>query len=160
MVEGWEDLDDDGAIAEASDDKLFTLTRGQQGATLQGHGSNSYYTHTYPPTYNPMGGFWTGFLVANMMRPGFGYYTSPARRSVIVSSVRSYRSSPGFAATRNANSAFFANQRATNPRFAASSRAYSPARQSFRGQVRSSGGSFRSSGGFGRSSSSFRGGGR
>lgn len=160
MVEGWEDLDDSGTIVQTSDDKLFTLTRGQQGATLQGHGSNSYYTHTYPPTYNPMGGFWTGFLVANMMRPGWGgYYTPMARRSVIVSNVRAYRSSPAYAATRNANRSFFANQRATNPRFAAASRNYSPARQSFRGSVRSSGGSFRRGGGFGRSSS-FRGGGR
>ena len=164
FVEGWEDLNDDGQITQADDDKLFTLTRGPGNtATLTGHGANSYYTHRYPPTYSPMGGFFTGFLVANMMRPGWGgYYTPMARRSVIVSNTRAYRSSGAYATRRAANRSFFANQRATNPRFAAAGRSVSPARQSFRGRVRSSGGSFRGSmgrtGGGGRGG--FRGGGR
>lgn len=160
-VEGWEDLNDDGNIAQATDDKIFTLTRGPGGtATLEGHGANDYYRHSYPPGYMG-GGFWTGFLVANMMRPGWGgYYTPMGRRSVIVSNTRAYRSSAAFAGTRARNSAFFANQRATNPRFASSASRMSPARQSFRSSVRSSGGSFRSSYGRAGGRGGFRGGGR
>jgi hypothetical protein len=160
-VEGWEDLNDDGNITDNEDDKLFTLMRNANGgANLRGHGANSYYHHSYPMHYNPMGGFWTGFLVANMLRPGWGgYYTPMARRSVIVNNTRSYRSSQGYAAQRNANRSFFAGQRATNPNFAKAGRNVSGARQSFRSSVRGSGGNFRSSGGLGRSGG-FRGGGR
>jgi hypothetical protein len=157
-VEGWEDLDDDGNIVDANDDKLFSLSRplsGQGQTTLRGHGSNSYYTHHYPMGY-PMGGFFTGYLMASMLtRP---YYTPMANRTRIVNHVRSYRSSPAWAGRTAANRGYMSRARA-NPGFAAASRSYSPARNSFRGSVRSSGGSFRSSGGFGRSSG-FRGGGR
>lgn len=156
VVEGWEDLDDNGQITDATDDKLFSLSRplnGQGQATLRGHGSNGYYSHRYPMGYSPMGGFFMGYMMGSMM-----YSTSFARRGAIVSHVRSYRGSPGYAGRRNSNRAFFSSQR-TNPGFAASRNSASPARQSFRGSVRSSGGNFRSSGGFGRSSG-FRGGGR
>lgn len=159
-VEGWEDLDDDGQITDANDDKLFTLTRpvsGQGQTTLQGHGANSYYVHHYPPFYPFGGGFFTGYLMGSMLSGG--YSTPLMRRTTIVNNVRSYRGSPAFATTRAANSSFFAAQRAINPAFASASRAYSPARSSFRNSVRSTGGSFRSSGGFGRSAG-FRGGGR
>lgn len=162
QVEGWEDLDDDGQIGEATDDKLFTLSRplsGQGQTTLQGHGTNSYYTHRYPPGYGFSSGFFTAYLMTSlMMRP---YYTPMARRGMIVNHVRSYRSSPGWSQRTAANRGYFGRARA-NPGFSAASRAHSPARSSFRGQVRSSGGSFRSGGGFGSSSgrSGFRGGGR
>lgn len=160
LVEGWEDLDENGQITDAADDKLFTLTRGPGNTTrLDGHGANSYYSRTYPPGYSPMGGFFTGFLVANMMRPGWGgYYTPMGRRTVIMTNRSAFRRSPAFAQARARNSAFMANQRATNPRFAASGSRVSPARQSFRGRVRSSGGSFGRSGRVG--GSGFRGGGR
>lgn len=159
LVEGWEDLNDDGQVTDASDDKLFTLTRGPGNtATLQGHGANSYYTHAYPPMYSPMGGFWTGFLVANMMRPGWGgYYTPMGRRTTIINNTRAYRSSAAFASRQAANRSFFAAQRAGNPRFGAAGASMSAARQSFRGQVRSTGGSFRGSVG---RTGGFRGGGR
>jgi hypothetical protein len=104
--------------------------------------------------YNPMGGFFMGYVMASMM-----YSTPLARRGAIVSHVRTYRGSPGFAARRNANRAFFSSQR-TNPHFRNARSNMSPARQSFRGSVRSSGGSFRGgSKGFGRSGG-FRSGGR
>ena len=160
LVEGWEDLNDDGQVAQGTDDKMFTLTRplnGQGQTQLRGHGANSYYSHAYPPGHSFGGGFFTGYLMGSLMsRP---YVTPPGRRSAILSNVRAYRSSPGYASTRNRNRAFFANQRATNPRFSSARSNVSPARSSFRSTVRNSGGSFRRSSGFGRSSS-FRGGGR
>lgn len=167
FVEGWEDLNDDGNVTEGVDDKIFTVTRGPGNqTTVQGHGANSYYTHAYPMGYNPMGGFFMGFLMANMMRPGWGgYATSPMRRTAIVNNTRAYRSSSAFATTQARNRGFFASQRATNPGFAAAARNHSPARQSFRGRVQSSGGAFRGS--VGRTgtaraggTSGFRGGGR
>lgn len=155
-VEGWEDLDDDGNIVDANDDKMFSLSRplsGQGQTTLRGHGSNSYYTHHYPPGYGFTGGFLSAYLMTSMM-----YRTPFGRRSVITNHVRSYRSSPGWGARTAANRGYMGRARA-NPGFAGAGRNHSPARSSFRGQVRSSGGSFRSGGGFGRSSG-FRGGGR
>ncbi len=156
FVEGWEDLNDDGNIAEGADDKLFTLTRNTQTnqASLSGHGVNSYYTHHYPPHHNHMGGFFTGYLMASLlMRP---YYTSPMRRTYIRNHVSTYRASPRYSSMRTRNAGFYNNQRATNPRFNQVSKSYSPARSSFRGSAKSTG-SFRRSGS-GRTS--VRGGGR
>jgi len=153
-VEGWEDLNDDGMIVDGQDDKMFTLSRGPQGTQLEGHGANSYHVHRYPPTYNPMGGMMMGFMAGSMM----GYVTSPMRRSVIMSHTRTYRSSPAYASRRAANRSYFTTQRSTNPRWGASRGRVSPARSSFRSNVRSSGGGFGRSSGFGRSG--VRGGGR
>lgn len=156
FVEGWEDLVDDGNIVEGQDDKIFTLNRNTQTGqgTLNGHGVNSYYSHSYPPGYSPMGGFFTGYLMASLlMRP---YYTSPMRRTAIRSHVSSYRTSPRYSSMRTRNAGFYNAQRASNPRFNAVSKSYSPARSSFRGSAKSTG-NFRRSG-TGRTS--VRGGGR
>ncbi len=155
-VEGWEDLNNDGNIVQGQDDKLFTLTRNTQNnqTTLRGHGVNSYYTHTYPPGYSFGGGFMTGYLMGSLMsRP---YMTSPARRNVIMSSVRSYRNSPAYSAQRSRNRSFYNTQR-SNPAYRSASKNYSSTRSSFRSSAKSSGGGFRS-GGF--RSTGVRGGGR
>jgi hypothetical protein len=140
-VEGWEDLDDDGQVTDAGDDKLFTLTRGPGGTgTLQGHGANGYFTHAYAPGSSPQGAFWTDFLGANMLSPGWeGYSTAMARRTQIASETQAYRSSPAYATEQEANRAFYAAQRAGNPGFAAAAAGLSSARETYRARVRGGG---------------------
>ncbi len=153
-VEGWEDLNDNASLDMSSDDKLFTLTRGQERMRLEGHGANSYYHHQFPVGH-AMGGFLTGYVIGSMLSGP--YVTPPSRVRSIRRHVRSYRSSPAYRRQQARNTGFFSRQRASNPRFRAASKNLSSARQSFRSQVRSSGGRFRSS--FS-PSGRFRGGGR
>ena len=42
-LEGWEDLDKSGEIADASDDRLFTIVRDHDEHEMRGYGANGYY---------------------------------------------------------------------------------------------------------------------
>lgn len=151
-TEAWEDLDDNGTIDEANDDKLFTLVlaRPDEGgeevaaapssagnstdveARIVGHGANAHYTYVYPATYRPTGAFWTGFLLANLYRPRWGWVTPPARRVVIVNHVRAYRRTPRWAARRAATRSYFHRVRTVHPRWHPAKVRLSPARVRFR----------------------------
>lgn len=150
-TEGWEDLDDNGEIDDASDDKLFTLilTRPADAAApapaapaaanttavtarVEGHGANSYYTYSYPVTYRPTGAFWTGVLVGNLYRPRYVWVTPSARRAVIINHRRAYRLTPAWTARRAAHRAYYNGVRVRHPAWHPHRVVYSPARVRYR----------------------------
>jgi hypothetical protein len=136
ITEAWEDLDDSGQVDEQADDLLFSMTLAHQDRTarLEGQGVNSYYSHEYPPQYTPpaAGGFWTGFIVANMVRPNWVYVTPPARRVVIRNNIRAYRATPGWIVHRRNTQAYYNRVALSHPRFRPAVVTVSPARRTFR----------------------------
>ena len=141
IVSGWEDLNGDKEISDATDDKLFSITqelKDNGSYTTQGYGANGYYQSS-----NPFGGFFTGFLLASMFSGGrTTYVTPPGYYDTLNSSRSSYRNSNAYDAQRSRNSSY---GNGISNRFGGSTatQSVSPARSSYQSRQVNSGG-FRS----------------
>ena len=134
-VSGWEDLNGNGLLDKANDDKLFSAVVGEKGHELKGHGSNSYYAHHH--SYGMGNGFFMGWMMGHMMAGG---YTTPAARTQTIIRERTvYRNSPAYGTQRQANSRFTNQQKAANPQaFNRASKTQSGARSSYKASKQSS----------------------
>ena len=75
-LEGWEDLDSNGAIDDASDDQLFSIVKEDDRHRMQGHHANSHYNSSFGA-----GDFLFTYLIVSAMMPGrvnhYHYQTGP-----------------------------------------------------------------------------------
>ena len=151
-LEGWEDLNNDNTIDEASDDQLFSIVRGTNGDhEMRGYHANSYYYSHFG-----VGDFLFTYLLISAITPRFGgyYYTTPPSSGPAMRSQRTtYRNSSAYGGQvqRNANyntkQASFAGSRYQSSRGNVSSN-----RTSYQSAQRTSG-SFRTSNTISRTSS-------
>ena len=138
-LEGWEDLNNNQTIDDASDDRLFGIVQENDRNNMRGYGHNGYYNNSFGG-----GGFLFGFLLASSFRSGpVIYQTSPARAGTIRSNRSTYRRSSRYGSQVSKNTNFFNRQKSFAGSSYQNTRA-SSARTSYIGRQTSSG-AFRTS---------------
>ena len=154
-LEAFEDLDGNGEIDDARDDRLFSLTSGRENE-LRGHGANGYYRSSFGG-----GNFlFTYLLISSLSRGPYLYQTPRGTVSNMKRSRGNYRNSSGYGKQVSKNGKFFSNQKKfAGSNFDSAGRNISTSRQSYQSRQRSSGAFKRSSTGV-RSSWGARSGGR
>ena len=106
VLEGFEDLDDSGAIEESNDDVLFSIVKEHDNHELRGHGANGYYRSSFGP-----GNFLFTYLIFSSLT-GPRYYSTPRDRVGTIRSNRSnYRGSTAYRSQVSRNSNYFSRQK-------------------------------------------------
>ncbi len=151
-LEGWEDLNNDNEINEASDDQLFAIVRGTNGDhEMRGYHANSYY-HSY---WGP-GDFLFTYLLISAITPRFGgyYYSTPPTRGTEIRNQRTtYRNSSAYGRQTQRNASYNQKQSSfAGSRYQSSRGNVSSNRSTYQSTQRTSG-SFRTSNTISRSSS-------
>ncbi len=170
VLEGWEDLDNNSVIDDASDDQLFGIFERNNEHELRGYGTNSYYRSGFGA-----GNFLFTYMLLSSIGPrGYGYSTAPTyARTTMTSQRNHYRGTTAYRNQVGTNSAYFNRQKGfAGSQYSNAGRNISPGRQQYQaGQkssgsyktsrtgVRSSWGSSSRGASVGRSSGGFRGGG-
>ena len=106
VLEGFEDLDGNGAIDETADDVLFSIVKEHDDHELRGHGANGYYRSSLGP-----GNFlFTYLLISSLTGPR--YYSTPRSRVDTIRADRtSYRGSSGYKNQVSRNTNYFSRQK-------------------------------------------------
>ena len=151
-LEGWEDLDNDNTINEASDDQLFSIVKGTNGDhEMRGYHANGYY-HSY---WGP-GDFLFTYLLISAITPRFGgyYYTTPPTSGPDIRNQRTtYRNSSAYNGQVQRNASYNSKQSSfAGSRYQQSRSNISSNRSSYQSTQRTSG-AFRTSNTIQRSSS-------
>ena len=106
LLEGFEDLNGNGAIDDGDDDVLFSITKQGEEHRLQGRGANGYYNQGFGG-----GNFLFTYMLLSSMRGGGFYGTSPARAGTIRSNRTSYRNSSSYRTQVTKNTNYFNKQK-------------------------------------------------
>ena len=146
VLEGWEDLNTNHEIDDASDDQLFAITQMEDKShEMRGYGANSYY-------HSPFGGgsFLFGYMLGSTLGGPRGYYysTPPTyARGGLTRQRNSYRGSSRYNTQVSKNSRYFTSKKTgfESSRYNAASSRQSTARSRYQSTQRSTG-SFKSSG--------------
>ena len=151
-LEGWEDLNNDNSIDDASDDQLFSIVRGtNDDYEMRGYHANGYYNSHWGP-----GNFLFTYLLISAVTPRFGgyYYSTPTSRGSDIRSQRTtYRNSSAYGRQSSRNASYNSRQASfAGSRYQSSRGNVSSNRTSYRSTQRTSG-SFRTSNSISRSSS-------
>ena len=106
VLEGFEDLDGNGNIEDATDDLLFSIVNKDNSNELRGHGANGYYNSGFGG-----GNFlFTYLLISSLSGPRY-YHTSPARAGTIRNGRANYRASPTYRSQVSKNTNYFNRQK-------------------------------------------------
>ena len=153
-LEGWEDLDANNQIDDATDDRLFAIIKEDEQHQLQGYHANSYYHSHFGA-----GDFLFTYLLISSIGGfgGFGgpyfYQTVPDRATDIRRDRASYRGSSRYDTQLNRNRQYTSRQQTfAGSRYQEAGRGVSSSRQTYQQTQRSSG-AFRNSATVTRSSS-------
>ncbi len=135
VLEGFEDLNGNGAIDDTADDVLFSIVKDQDNNELRGRGANGYYRSSFG------GGdfLFTYLLISSLSGPR--YYSTPRSRAGTIRSNRtSYRGSSGYRTQVSKNSNYFSRQKSFNSsRYNSAGRNLSRGRSSYLASNKSSG---------------------
>ena len=149
-LEGWEDLDANNQIDDASDDQLFAIIKEDDQHQLQGYHANSYY-HSH---FGAGDFLFTYLLISSLNRGPYFYQTIPDRATDIRRDRTSYRGSSRYDTQLNRNRQYTSRQQTfAGSRYQEAGRGVSSSRQTYQQTQRSSG-AFRTSSSVTRSSSS------
>ncbi len=163
-LEGWEDLNGNNEIDDATDDQLFGILERDKQHEMRGYGANSYYRSGFGA-----GDFLFTYMLISAISPRGYYYSTP--RGYAGTTLRSqrnhYRTTSGYNRQVGRNTSYFNRQKSfAGSRYTDAGRNLSTSRRSYQSTQRStgaykrSGSGVRSSWGSSRSSGgSFRGGG-
>jgi hypothetical protein len=155
-LEGWEDLNGNSDIDDASDDQLFSIVKGNDNQhNMRGHNGNGYYRSSFGG-----GDFLMTYMLISAFSPRGYYYNTPVSRGTSIRNQRTtYRKTSGYNRQVQRNSNF--NRKFSGSRFQQAKSNVSSNRRTYQQRQRSSG-AFRTSSSVSRSSprSSFRSSGR
>ena len=106
-LEGWEDLNGNYEIDDASDDKLFDIVKRNEEHQMRGYGANSYYNSGFGG-----GNFLFTYMMISAISPMGYYYNTPVSyaRGPLNSSRSRYRNSSGYRNQVTRNSRYFTKQ--------------------------------------------------
>jgi hypothetical protein len=140
VLDGFEDLNGNGTIEDATDDLLFSIVNKDNDNELRGHGANGYYRNSFGG-----GNFlFTYLLISSLSGPRY-YSTAPARASTMRSSRANYRGSSAYRSQVSKNSGYFNRQKSfAGSRYTSASRNLSQGRTSYQSRQKSTS-AFRSS---------------
>lgn len=150
-LEGWEDLDGDNRIGDATDDQLFSIVKEEDGRhSLQGHHANSYYHSSFGA-----GDFLFTYLLISALSPrGYYYQTPPERGTTIGQERTAYRNSGRYDTQLENNRQYTSRQQTfAGSRYQTAGGNVSSGRQTYQQTQRTSG-AFRTSSAVTRGSSS------
>ena len=142
VLEGWEDLDNNNVIDDASDDQLFGISERNNEHELRGHGANSYYRSGFGA-----GDFLFTYMMISAISPRGYYYSTPSTyaRTTMTSQRNTYRSSSAYRNQVRTNSSYFNRQKGiAGSRYNDAGRNLGPGRQRYQTAQKSSG-SFKTS---------------
>ena len=105
-LEAFEDLDGNGEINDATDDRLFEIVRRNDKHEMRGHGANGYYNRGFGG-----GDFLFTYLLLSSIGPRYSYHTTPARSSTIRNGRNNYRSSGSYRNQVSRNGSYFKQQK-------------------------------------------------
>ena len=149
-LEGWEDLDANNQIDDATDDQLFAIIKEDEQHQLQGYHANSYY-HSH---FGAGDFLFTYLLISSLNRGPYFYQTIPDRATDIRRDRTSYRGSSRYGTQLNRNQQYTSRQQTfAGSRYREAGRGVSSSRQTYQ-QTQKSSGAFRTSSSVTRSSSS------
>ena len=134
VLEGFEDLDGNGAIDETADDVLFSIVKEHDDHELRGHGANGYYRSSFGP-----GNFlFTYLLISSLTGPR--YYSTPRSRVDTIRADRTnYRGSSAYGTQVSNNTRYFDKQKSFHgSRYDSADRNRSQARTSYMASNKSS----------------------
>ena len=127
VLEGFEDLNGNGNIEDATDDVLFSIVKKDDTNELQGHGANGYYRSSFGG-----GNFLFSYLLISSLTGPRYYQTSPARSGTIRSSRANYRGSPAYRSQVSKNTRYFNGQKSfAGSRYTSASRNLSQGRKGY-----------------------------
>ncbi|MAZ64286.1 MAG: hypothetical protein CL895_08525 [Dehalococcoidia bacterium] len=141
-LEGWEDLDGDSEIDDASDDQLFSIVQDtNKEYDMRGYHGNGYYRSHYGA-----GDFLFTYMVISSLSPRGYYYSTPISRGSSIRNQRSrYRQSSAYNRQAQRNSNFNRKQSSfSGSRYQQSRSNVSSNRQTYQ-QTQKSSGSFKNS---------------
>ena len=126
LLEGFEDLNGNGAIEDSDDDPLFSIEKGGNTNELRGHGANGYYRSSFGG-----GDFLFTYLLLSSLGPR-GYYTTPARAGTLRSGRANYRGASAYRSQVSRNTRYFSKQKSfAGSRYTSASRNLSSGRTSY-----------------------------
>ena len=133
VLEGFEDLDGNGTIEDASDDLLFSIVKRDETNELRGHGANGYYRNSFGG-----GNFlFTYLLISSLSGPRY-YHTTPGRAGTMGTSRANYRGSPGYKTQVSKNTRYFNRQKSfAGSKYTSASRNLSQGRTSYQNRQKS-----------------------
>ena len=102
-LEGWEDLNNNNEIDDASDDQLFSIVKGTNDEyDMRGHHANGYYHSHFGA-----GDFLFTYMMISALSPRGYYYSTPMSRGPAMRNQRStYRQSSQYGRQVQRNSSF------------------------------------------------------
>ncbi len=129
IISGFEDLNQSYAIEEATDDKLFSITVDEEKYEVYGHSTNDYYYYGSDYWYDRDYSYDSDSSDDDIDKPFMHwlmhaplsardpimYQTSRKRAAQMRRDRNSFRKSTAYTAQRNANKAFYSQQKARNP---------------------------------------------
>ena len=143
-LEGYEDLNGNGALEDDRDDLLFSVVKDSGDHELRGHGGNSYYRSSFGA-----GDFLFTYLLISAISPRGYYYTTPRgyANSTLRAQRNGYRNTSLYRSQVSRNSSYFKSQKSgfRGSSYAQSSRNLGTARQGYMQNQRTSG-SYKASG--------------
>ncbi|MCH8207370.1 MAG: hypothetical protein IH956_10260 [Chloroflexi bacterium] len=133
VLNGFEDLNGNGTIEDATDDLLFSIVNKDNNNELRGHGANGYYRSSFGG-----GNFlFTYLLISSLTGPRY-YQTSPGRASTMRTSRANYRGSSVYRSQVSKNTRYFNRQKSFHgSRYTSASRNLSQGRTSYQSRQRS-----------------------
>ena len=136
-LEGWEDLNGNFEIDDASDDKLFDIVEEDERHQMRGYGGNSYYNQGFGA-----GNFLFTYMLISAISPRGYYYSTPPTyaRTTLSRGRASYRSGSRYRSQVSRNSSYFTRQKSfAGSRYDAAGKNLSTSRQSYQQRSRTSG---------------------
>ena len=105
VLDGFEDLNGNGTIEDATDDLLFSIVNKDDNNELRGHGANGYYRRSFG------GGdfLFTYLLISSLSGPRY-YRTTPSRAGTIRRGRTNYRGSSAYRSQVSKNSSYFSRK--------------------------------------------------
>ena len=134
LLEGFEDLNGNGAIDDSGDDLLFSIVNKDNTNELRGHGANGYYRGS------AFGGgnFLFTYLLLSSMGPRYYYNTTPARAGTMRAQRTNYRGASAYRSQVSNNTRYFNRQKSfAGSQYASAGRNLSQGRVSYQNRQRS-----------------------
>lgn len=150
-MEGWEDLNGNNNIDDATDDQLFSIVKGNDNQyNMRGHNGNGYYRSSFGG-----GDFLLTYMLISAISPRGYYYNTPISRGSTMRNQRSrYRQSSAYGRQAQRNSNFNRKQASfSGSRYQQTRGNVSSNRQTYQ-QTQKTSGAFRKSSAVSRSRSS------
>ena len=134
LLEGFEDLNSNGNIEDATDDLLFSIVNKDDTNELRGHGANGYYRGS---AFGGGNFLFTYLLISSLTGPRY-YSTTRARAGTIRTGRANHRGSSAYRSQVSRNSSYFSRQKSfAGSRYASASRNLSQGRVGYQSRQRS-----------------------